>query len=311
MALDNIPTLGPGGFNGNLDKVLVYKNGGSEVACSLLTLTNSALNIAGVYVDAVNQRIGIGVPNPAYPFEISAPSGNSVMRINTNSGYSLIDYKNNFGSTYGLGIYGNGITNLMNGVSTFYFDRDGTNTFGNSITSLGARVGIKGSGSTSATTSLLVQNSSGGEMFKITDDRVQTATGNGFYFAHPTYANSLRIESIGNNSQRIAGGPAGENIVFGSGGYNSIAINAGEVYFSSNLYGPQMGLTGGSACFGAQSGPIASAQLQVISTTKGFLKPKMTTVQKNAIASPTAGLEVYDTDLNRPCFFNGTSWITL
>ena len=55
----------------------------------------------------------------------------------------------------------------------------------------------------------------------------------------------------------------------------------------------------------------ASAQLQVDSTTKGFLPPRMTTTQKNAIASPATGLQVYDTTLNRPCFYDGTTWITL
>ena len=55
----------------------------------------------------------------------------------------------------------------------------------------------------------------------------------------------------------------------------------------------------------------ASAVLQADSTTKGFLPPRMTTIQKNAISSPAEGLMVYDTDLKRPCFFNGTSWITL
>jgi len=40
----------------------------------------------------------------------------------------------------------------------------------------------------------------------------------------------------------------------------------------------------------------ASAQLQVDSTTKGFLPPRMTTTQKNAIATPAAGLVVYQTD---------------
>jgi len=55
----------------------------------------------------------------------------------------------------------------------------------------------------------------------------------------------------------------------------------------------------------------ASAVLQADSTTRGFLPPRMTTTQKNAIASPAAGLMIYDTDLNRPCFYNGTSWITL
>lgn len=40
----------------------------------------------------------------------------------------------------------------------------------------------------------------------------------------------------------------------------------------------------------------ASAQLQVQSTTKGFLPPRMTQTQRNAIASPDIGLEIYQTD---------------
>lgn len=54
-----------------------------------------------------------------------------------------------------------------------------------------------------------------------------------------------------------------------------------------------------------------SAILELNTTTKGFLPPKMTTAQKNAISSPAEGLMIYDTDLKRPCFYNGTSWITL
>jgi len=46
---------------------------------------------------------------------------------------------------------------------------------------------------------------------------------------------------------------------------------------------------------------IASSQLTVESTTKGFLPPRMTTTQKNAIATPAAGLVVYDTTLNKLC----------
>jgi len=55
----------------------------------------------------------------------------------------------------------------------------------------------------------------------------------------------------------------------------------------------------------------ASAVLDLTSTSKGFLPPRMTTTQKNAIASPVAGLQIYDSTLNRPCFYDGTSWITL
>jgi hypothetical protein len=35
----------------------------------------------------------------------------------------------------------------------------------------------------------------------------------------------------------------------------------------------------------------------------------MTTTQKNAIATPVAGLMVYDTTLNLISVFNGTIWI--
>lgn len=52
----------------------------------------------------------------------------------------------------------------------------------------------------------------------------------------------------------------------------------------------------------------ASAVLEVSSTTQGFLPPKMTTTQKNAIATPASGLIVYDTTLNALNFYNGTSW---
>jgi len=41
----------------------------------------------------------------------------------------------------------------------------------------------------------------------------------------------------------------------------------------------------------------SSSILSLTSTTKGFLPPRMTTMQRNAISSPTDGLVVYDTDL--------------
>jgi hypothetical protein len=57
------------------------------------------------------------------------------------------------------------------------------------------------------------------------------------------------------------------------------------------------------------SSPSASAILQADSTTRGFLPPRMTTTQKNAIGTPAAGLQVYDTTLNQMSYYNGTTWI--
>jgi len=55
---------------------------------------------------------------------------------------------------------------------------------------------------------------------------------------------------------------------------------------------------------------IASSKLTVTSTTQGFLPPRMTTTQKNAIASPASGLVVYDTTLNKLCVYT-TAWETI
>ncbi len=59
--------------------------------------------------------------------------------------------------------------------------------------------------------------------------------------------------------------------------------------------------------------PDASALLHLESINKGFLVPRMTAVQRIAIASPTNGLLVYDTDSS--CFFYykqlTVAWISL
>jgi len=49
--------------------------------------------------------------------------------------------------------------------------------------------------------------------------------------------------------------------------------------------------------------------LDISSTNKGLLIPRMTSVQIAAIAAPATGLLVYDTDFSRFYFYNGTSWI--
>ena len=55
----------------------------------------------------------------------------------------------------------------------------------------------------------------------------------------------------------------------------------------------------------------ASSQLEVRSLTKGFLPPRMTTTQKNAIASPASGLVVYDTTLGKLCVRGASAWETI
>jgi len=60
------------------------------------------------------------------------------------------------------------------------------------------------------------------------------------------------------------------------------------------------------------SAPNNSAMLDVKSSSKGFLPPRMTQADRNAIASPATGLMIFQTD-NTPGYYNynGTAWVAL
>lgn len=53
-----------------------------------------------------------------------------------------------------------------------------------------------------------------------------------------------------------------------------------------------------------------STILDLVSTTKAFAVPRMTTTQKNAISSPSQGMIVYDTTLAKLCVYT-TAWETI
>ncbi len=57
--------------------------------------------------------------------------------------------------------------------------------------------------------------------------------------------------------------------------------------------------------------PAPSAKLDITSTNQGLLPPRMTTTQRDGIASPAAGLMIYNTSSNEIEFFNGSSWSSI
>ncbi len=65
-----------------------------------------------------------------------------------------------------------------------------------------------------------------------------------------------------------------------------------------------------SVAINADGSPAdTSAILDVKSTIKGILIPRMTSAQRNAIAIPAIGLLVYDTDTRVIMLYNGTVWV--
>lgn len=81
-------------------------------------------------------------------------------------------------------------------------------------------------------------------------------------------------------------------------GNNSVVI--GNVSITKTILRGQIGI--------GQTAPVPSAQVQIDSTTKGFLPPRMTTAEINAIVMPAPGLVVYNTTIQHLCFYNNTSW---
>lgn len=70
---------------------------------------------------------------------------------------------------------------------------------------------------------------------------------------------------------------------------------------------------GGAVVVGATN-PNGSAALEVVSTTRGFLLPRMTRAQRDAIDSPVAGLFIWCTNcpvLGEAQIYNGYFWTTL
>jgi hypothetical protein len=87
----------------------------------------------------------------------------------------------------------------------------------------------------------------------------------------------------------------------------SAAIAGSKV---SPNFGAQNVVTTGAGGFGTAT-PAASAQLEVTSTTKGFLPPRLTTAERDAISTPAAGLVLYNSTTNKLQVRTNTAWTDL
>jgi hypothetical protein len=260
--------------------------------------TTSPLKLSTTAVQVVSPlRITTDDPSDFYlDCEDGATNNRFSIKRNTASQQVNVDFASNPGTateTVGaIRTYADG-TNLSEAMA---FRRNGTVGIG--TTSPTAKLQIKGSGSTSATTSLLVQNSAGTELFKVTDDGVASIRQAFSFILANTYIDGSGWYPTVNNYFVS---------LYGDGGASS-GVRVTGSSFSGGA--SQVQIKGSTSISNGFNQPNASAQLDVSSTTKGFLPPRMTTAQKNAIATPAAGLMVYDTTLNKLCVYT-TAWETI
>ena len=234
---------------------------------------------SNLFWDNTNKRLGIGTNAPQSIVEINHnPTG-----INNTTG--LIINNGAFGSTYKSIIFSSGTSEkgtfgLHNQTGEFRWGMSSGGFFptiysngseamrinisrnvGIGETSPTARLQVKGSGTTSATKSLLVQNSNSVNVLSMNDSgHWSTTTSN----------------------------------------YSSVITNDGD---SLQVKGSIAAIRVGATITIEQS-----AILQADSTTKGFLPPRMTTTQKNAISTPAEGLQVYDSTASKMSVYNSGSW---
>jgi hypothetical protein len=204
-----------------------------------------------------------------------------------------------------------------------------------------ARIHIQGSSAATTSSSLVIFNSTPTEIFRIRDNgnvqigattdagykldvngslRVNsTAISQGNSFLVLSTSNrtlSFNLSGIGGSYSSLS---TGLNSSTGSGSFGVTLDGSGTAFivgstnnstsnarFSVNLNSGNAAQT--EVIIGSQTS-VASSLLTLNSTLRGFLPPRMTTTQRNAIATPAAGLIVYDTTLNVLTYYNGTIWI--
>ncbi len=74
---------------------------------------------------------------------------------------------------------------------------------------------------------------------------------------------------------------------------------------SNNLFSQNVAINASGAA------PVASAMLDIASTSSGLLIPRMSTAQRTSIGTPATGLLVYDTTTNSFWYYNGAIWIQI
>jgi hypothetical protein len=255
---------------------------------------------------ALGMRAGDAITTGAYnmAFGLDSLSNNTTGSRNVAIGVGALNSNTAGGGNVGLGNDAlnrnvSGTDNISIGTYSLYYN---TGTYNVAV----GRSAL--TNKTGGNDNVVIGNDAGNGATATMDRNVLIGTGAG---QNMTAANNNIF--IGNHSA--------DNTVTGSSniaiGYNidlptaanSNQLVIGNIIFGTGLTATATTVSTGSIGIGVAS-PNANAVLDVVSTTKAFMPPRMTTTQKNAIASPTAGMVVYDSTLNKLCVYGATGWET-
>jgi hypothetical protein len=236
---------------------------------TMLSLSTTALQIGGatgLNWDNTNKRLGIGTNAPTTALEISAPLTSIIYLRNGGTNFITTRTSGIGESDIGFRIWNNANNTTLDLYGSGSYDSAkhrfcvGGGSYERLLIGASTSATITGSGSTSATTSLLVKNSAAASAFQVFD--------NGQIYMPQSGGTSLYLDRIK-------------------------AFTAADI--SMPLFIVGAGTLNGSAA------------VQINATDRGFLPPRMTTTQRNAITSPAEGLMIYNTTTAKLNVFT-TAW---
>ena len=266
-----------------------------------------------------NGNVGIGTTGPTGKLDITDTS-------NTAASLSLT---NNTATTIGVGIDTLGVLDLQStSLTTGNFLNIEVNalTSGKGINLTSTSTGLTGdlvnftaSGSDAAVTGNVLKIGLTGALSTGTALNVTTAGASGYglrvnddgTYTDSTpfvvdYAGNVGIGTTSPGAKLDIGGAT--STITNTSGDITIDSASNNISFSGdNLINITNGYFAGSVGIGT-TGPDATSILDLTSTTKGFLAPRMDTTQRDAISTPATGLMIYNTTTNQYNVFNGTIW---
>jgi hypothetical protein len=308
-------SVGDGSYFGRIGTLNgVHKVSFGAVAPSVFTINNGFSNTERLRIDS-NGNVSIGISTASARLQVATPTVNAAsLIIGQGAGAA-----NSFGDYVGMDFrISNEASQLNTGARISSYLQTNNNTFG-------LQFWTRTNGSTFTEKMRIDAN---GETYINTttdagDYKLQVS-GNAYVSASTLLSPSgtTTIGQTGASGNKLVVIGSGAQSIFNSGAnsdarlefqYN--ATRKGLINWDTNVFGVQLDsgvsfyVSGGSTQFGGSS-PNASAIVDITSTTKGFLPPRMTTTQRDAISSPAAGLVIYNTTTSKLQVYT-TAWTDL
>ncbi len=283
-----------------------------------LQANEAGVGTKSISLNPAGGNVGVGTTNPLTTFQLAAAStlpsnetGSLLLQGTTSGGVARLMMGINYSTTMAYayiqalenGVLGRPLCLLSTGLGV------GSTTAPLNAMDVFGKVAIGSYAGTAAapTNGLIV---SGAVAFGRSSQQgtFQVSIGTeGLFIQSTTNPQYLSFDSSGNNGVRIQGA----QVFSDSAVQTSKDLSIGCLTAASTYTEVLRAVASGTAVSIGNASPDASAKLQVDSTVSGFLPPRMTTTQKNAISSPIEGLVVYDTTLHKLCVRTVATWETI